>query len=590
MMIRRTFLILFLLVSLTATAFSQWQSSLVSVSGTGKLVYNPDSGGNVIPDFSYVGYGSGQKSIPDVPVVETVYPVAGDDRLNIQNAIDIVEARPVDANGFRGAILLKKGTYEVNGSLTIQKSGVVIRGEGNSATDGTIIKETATTQLDLFLFSGTGSMIRADASKVQIAESLVPVGRKYVVLANASSFLVGDSVLIFRPGTENWIHDLKMDQIPNTDGTTVQWTASSYNLYWERVITSIEGNKVFFDNPVVMQMETNYGGGYLMHYSYKGRIWNCGIENLRMESTFISATDEAHGWNAINISRVVNGWVRNVSSSYFGMGCVYIDSKSRNISVLNSQCLDARSIITGSRRYSFNCEGQLNLFRYCSTTEGRHDYVTGSRVCGPNVFTRCTARNTHADIGPHHRWATGTLYDLIDTDGEINVQDRGDWGSGHGWAGANQVLWNCKASRVAVQSPWVSAKNYCIGLTGTKYAGRFTDRPDGVWEGLNQSGLVPESLYEAQLADRLVTHIGSELNRHQSLFIYPNPSQGKINISHNGDQLTYSILNIYGKRLSSGLISGDHATIDLTALENGIYMVDCYSGSDRYTNKIIIQK
>jgi hypothetical protein len=590
MMRRKTFLIYFLSVSLNVTAFTQWQSALVSVSGTGKIVYNADAGGNIIPDFSYVGYGSGQKPIPDVPVVATVNPVAGDDRLNIQNAIDLVEARTPDANGIRGTVLLKKGTYEVNGSLTIQKSGVVIRGEGNSATDGTIVKETSTTQLDLFLFSGTGSMVRADASKVQIAESLVPVGRKYVILSNASSFQAGDSVLIFRPGTDNWIHDLKMDQIANTDGTTVQWTASSYNLYWERVITSIEGNKVFLDNPVVMQMETLYGGGYLMDYTFKGRIWNCGIENLRMESTFTSATDEAHGWNAINISRVVNGWVRNVTSSYFGMGCVFLDSKSRNISVLNSQCLDAKSIITGSRRYSFNCEGQLNLFRYCSTTEGRHDYVTGSRVCGPNVFTRCTARNTHADIGPHHRWATGTLYDLIDTDGEINVQDRGDWGSGHGWAGANQVLWNCKASRVAVQSPWVSAKNYCIGLSGAKYAGRFSDRPDGVWEGLNQSGLVPESLYEAQIADRLVTHIGGELSRHQSLFIYPNPSEGLINISHQGEQLTYSILNIFGKKLSSGTVTGDPATLDLTPLANGIYMVDSYSGNDRYINKIIIQK
>jgi len=327
-----------------------------------------------------------------------------------------------------------------------------------------------------------------------------------------------------------------------------------------------------------------------MDYTFKGRIWNCGIENLRMESSFTSATDEAHGWNAINFSRVVNGWVRNVISSYFGMGCVFIDSRSRNISVLSSQCLDAKSIITGSRRYSFNCEGQLNLFQNCYTTEGRHDYVTGGRVCGPNVFTRCTARNTHADIGPHHRWATGTLYDLIDSDGEINVQDRGDYGTGHGWAGANQVLWNCKASKVAVQSPWVSAKNYCIGLAGTKYPGRFSDRPDGVWEGLNQAGLVPESLYDAQLADRMITDIGKETARYLRLFIYPNPSEGIIMISHSGDELKYIIHNIYGKKLSSGMVSGDPASIDLSSLMNGIYMVDCYSAGERYLNKIIIQK
>lgn len=586
----RLFLILIFSGFIIECAFPQWQSSLVSVTGTGKLTYTPDASGNIIPDFSMVGYSAGQKTIPDVPVVETVYPVVGDNRINIQNAINAVSARPLDANGFRGTVLLKKGLYEVNGSLVISKSGIVIRGEGNSATDGTIVKETAVSQLDLFLFSGAGSMVRSDASKVQIAETFIPVGRKYVMVANASSFHAGDSVLIYRPGTDNWIHDLKMDQINNPDGTTVQWTASSYNLYWERVIRSIDGNKVSLDNPVVMQMEDNYGGGYLIHYTFKGRIWNCGIENLRMESSFASATDEAHGWNAVNFSRVVNCWARNVSSVCFGMGCVIIDSKSRNISVLNSQCLDAKSIITGSRRYSFNVEGQLNLFKDCYTTEGRHDYVTGSRVCGPNVFTRCKSRYTHADIGPHHRWATGTLFDVIDTDGEINVQDRGDWGTGHGWAGATQVLWNCKASRVAVQTPWVSAKNYCIGLTGSKYAGRFTDRPDGYWEGQNQPGLIPESLYEAQVNDRLLTSGDPSEESINSVSIFPNPSKGKLNIWYSQNQLKYNILSYSGKVMISGNASQNPLTLDLTGYRNGLYLLEYFSGDRRTVQKVIIQK
>jgi hypothetical protein len=56
--------------------------------------------------------------------------------LNIQNAINRVSAKPMNANGFRGTVLLKKGTYDVNGSILIEKSGVIIRGEGNS-TAGT---------------------------------------------------------------------------------------------------------------------------------------------------------------------------------------------------------------------------------------------------------------------------------------------------------------------------------------------------------------------------------------------------------------------------------------------------------------------
>jgi hypothetical protein len=159
-------------------------------------------------------------------------------------------------------------------------------------------------------------------------------------------------------------------------------------------------------------------------------------------------------------------------------------------------------VITGSRRYSFNNDGQQNLFMDCHATDGRHDYVTGAKVCGPNVFYNCTAKRTHADIGPHHRWSTGTLYDNINTDGEINIQDRGNYGSGHGWVGVTQILWNCTAKTATVQSPYVNGKNYSIGLKGSKAPGRFKDRPDGVWEGQNEDGLQPKSLYMAQLQAR----------------------------------------------------------------------------------------
>ena len=135
---------------------------------------------------------------------------------------------------------------------------------------------------------------------------------------------------------------------------------------------------------------------------------------------------------------------------------------------------------------------QLNLVAGCYTTEGRHDYVTGGRTAGPNVFHNCTSVNAHNDIGPHQRWATGTLYDNVRTDGIINVQERRS--GGHGWTGVTQVLWNCTGAKTSVQSPWVSGKNYAIAVQGDKYAGRYySDRPDGEWELFNQA-VVPKSL------------------------------------------------------------------------------------------------
>ena len=567
-----------------------WQSQFVTINQDQTLVYHADEEGNTIPDFSMVGYASGEKEIPEVQVVEVVEAVSGDNRENIQNAIDRVATRSLGTDGFRGAVLLKKGTYNVNGSIYIEKSGIVIRGEGADES-GTIIRETAIKQLDLFCFVGSGAYERLESSKVEIDEDFVPTGRKYLLLTDATSFQVGDSVLIFRPGTDNWIHDLKMDQIEERDGTQ-QWKSSGYNLYYERIITGIEGNKVTLDNPVVMQMDIKYGSGYLMKYSFDGRIRNCGIEYLLFKSTYQSDTDEDHGWNAINFSKVDQGWVQNVVSRYFGLGCVYIDFYSRNISVLDSQCLDAKSVISGGRRYSFNCNGQLNLFKNCYATEGRHDYVTGSRVCGPNVFTQCKAIDTHADIGPHHRWASGTLYDMIDTDGQINVQDRGYLGSGHGWAGVTQVVWNCRSPETAVQSPWVSGKNYCIGLVGGKYNGFLSDRPGGEWEGINNEGLVPESLYEAQLKSRLLpTSTSVKMNQSSgSVKVYPNPTDGTIRIQHTEKQLTFNIYSMKGERLMTGKLFENPAIVKLGDVDNGVYLLECISKDQTYLQKIIFNR
>ena len=79
-----------------------------------------------IPDFSRVGY---RWSDADIPVYENVVvlepPVDGSDAtLMIQEAIDAFEGK--------GAILLKEGVYNIYGSISLNKSNLVLRGEGDS--------------------------------------------------------------------------------------------------------------------------------------------------------------------------------------------------------------------------------------------------------------------------------------------------------------------------------------------------------------------------------------------------------------------------------------------------------------------------
>lgn len=53
---------------------------------------------------------------------------------------------------------------------------------------------------------------------------------------------------------------------------TRQWEAGEYDFYFERKITSINGNKITIGAPIVHPMETKYGGGDIYHYNTDDRI------------------------------------------------------------------------------------------------------------------------------------------------------------------------------------------------------------------------------------------------------------------------------------------------------------------------------
>jgi len=87
----------FVLLILTALILSfvlpspPWESKFVKLNKDGSLKYIPDEKGNIIPDFSRVGYDGGDKEIPDVAVVKTIGPaVNGTSETIIQSAIDEV--------------------------------------------------------------------------------------------------------------------------------------------------------------------------------------------------------------------------------------------------------------------------------------------------------------------------------------------------------------------------------------------------------------------------------------------------------------------------------------------------------------------
>ncbi|HTH31132.1 MAG TPA: hypothetical protein VL946_07260, partial [Lacibacter sp.] len=328
--IQKTALVLSVIIALSFQSHTvKWISKFVKLNKDGSLQYIPDGKGNIIPDFSRVGYHNGDKPIPTVEVVKTVSATGSEnDEPNIQSAITEVSKLPLDKNGFRGAILLKKGTYKIPNSIHIAASGIVLRGEA----DETKLIATAKKQVALINVSGTGNISEVKGSRVRVTDVYVPTGAFSFTVSSSKMFSKGDKIILFRPGTQQWIDDLKMNQIEDRGGTR-QWQPKEYDLQFERVITKIEGNKIFIDNPVVMPIEAKYGGAEIYKYKFDGRINHVGIEHLYFESEYEKDTSENHAWDAVEMNKVEHSWVRNVTAKHFGFSCVNLSAQAKNISV-----------------------------------------------------------------------------------------------------------------------------------------------------------------------------------------------------------------------------------------------------------------
>jgi len=450
-----------------------------------------------------VGYAGGEREPPRVPVRQVVVPGPGDDTARIQQALDTVAALPMDASGFRGAVLLAPGEFQISNQVTIHASGVVLRGSGRG-TNGTLLRATGRTQRTVILVAGGGAPETVPNTTHDITDPYVPVGAHALTVESTDGLTVGDRILVRRNANDAWIRDLGMDLLccpPEVN----PWKPSGYQIDMDRRIVGMEGNPLFLDAPVVCAIETRYGGGTVRRFTWEGRIRNVGLEDLEGVSDFTAPDDEDHAWTFIHLQAVEDAWVRRVTTRHFGFAAVSLGRGARHVTVSECEGLDPVSQVTGGRRYAFvmdDCE--LCLVRECRTRNDRHQFLTQSLTTGPNVFVDGLSENAWSDAGPHHRWATGALWDNVEGQGhDLNVQNRGNLGSGHGWAGASCVVWNSRARGFVVQNP-PGARNWLIGSGGTLKEGTVYVGPHDPGT-VDQHGapVFPRSLYHAQLQHRL---------------------------------------------------------------------------------------
>lgn len=471
-------------------------------------------------DFSRVGYHWGECDYPDYPVVATLTPPEDG-----SDATDLIN-KAVSSAPTPGVVLLKAGTYNISGQISIKKNGIILRGEVDKSVDDpkarlltTLLStdqsaECKTTRPTFVVLWKANSKPTFDEStKTPILLDHIPTGAMSVPVVDPSLFNAGDRIVLYRPDNAAWVHDLGMDAIPGPGGIYSWYDyGHTFELAFERTIVDIRGHALYLDNPVPMDFDACYGGGYVMKTSLS-RVAESGIEWLNLDSKYASPTDEAHKWRAVKLMNAEHCWVHGVCATHFAFGAVEISGYSRNITVEDCHCYEPVSQIDGQRRYAFSIgAAQLCLVRNCTADQDRHQFVsTNNDSAGPNVFLYCSSTRSYSNAGPHAHWATCFLYDNVQVDNELTVEDAQHWGyssGAQGWQGTNHVFWNCKAGTIVCQSPQVTGTNWAWGCTGTKRPGSLEEtnyegsRPDGNWQSHNVP-VSPQSLYEYQLQQRL---------------------------------------------------------------------------------------
>lgn len=511
--------------AVTAEDCDTWQSERVRIASDGTLEYPEDAEGNRIPDFSHAGYRGGGVPLPEVLVVRSLSPIAGDNTAQIQAALDAVGALPLDPHTrLRGAVHLAPGVYEISDTLFIQHSGVSLlgSGQGDDPAYNTIIRRIGTRTTSVIQAGGRGSNDRfataVPGTRTAITTPRVTVGSYSFEVADASLFSVGDAVVVEHPATEKWIEALegggtasdpawKVDDKDNPAGMSIRYL---------RQIARIDGDLITIDAPVFNHLNRSLSPSTIYRYDTSPLRFEIGVANLRIDIQTAGEQSESHAWDGIVFRQATDCWVRNVTVLHFVASGIKFGEGFARGTALDCNALDPHGLIKGKRRYNFCIHrgGQLVLFERCHATNARHAFISnGSTLDSGIVVLDSTNDLSYGPSEAHRRWSQGLLFDGLSTTnprpqsaqtGILGLYCRGDWGDAHGWAAVHSVAWRCDTAqaRLIIQKP-PTAQNYAIGCFGKMQGKVFFQHPPGHIEGTGRPGLVPHSLYRAQLAQRL---------------------------------------------------------------------------------------
>jgi hypothetical protein len=501
--------------------YSQW----VRPNADGKLTYATTPTGDHIVDFSYAGYRGGGVALPIATVAENLAPSGADDTIALQAALDRVAALAAKSNTPQ-ALLLAPGMFHLSAPVNISASNLVLRGSGR---DKTVVTLTGAPHIG-FLIGINGAptpanpdedtagppadepIARATHARTTLADTYIPSGTRQLPVADAQGFTVGDTILIKRAITPDYVRFMGMDHLERS-GRAEHWIGNAITT--ERRIAAVRGNALMLDVPITDDYDPRFGGGSATSVTAvpaPARLHDSGIEALTLTAPSVSIALQDPHFDAIHITTAEDVWLRDLDI-HDTTNFIQVESSARRITIDHVDLTNRKPITSPAKPFGFSLAGTQTLVMRSSAHGDKIFFAaTQARIQGPNVLLDCDFSGDEA-VEPHQRWATGFLVDNVHVHGGgLHLINRGIMGSGHGWAIGWSVIWNSTADTLIAQLP-PGSFNWVIGskgerrrqpmpVMGGRRADKGPDLPEAIYDSWDKP-VQPRSLYLQQLTDRL---------------------------------------------------------------------------------------
>ena len=297
-----------------------------------------------------------------------------------------VSARPLDANGSRGAVELRPRRISLLGCAHNRRFGRGPTRSGKRADhDATTIELTGDPHVGIIVKGNIA--LNTIFSATNITDTYVPFGAHTVHVTDATHIHAGDLVQITKPVTAAWIKYMGMDSLERPDRDEHWISATALNV--RRLVTAVSGNAVTFQIALMDSYDSQFLG--TEHFTVEpvavsGQVKEVGVEDLRIVAP--AATVDFHDAHSIamEIDAAADSWVRNVAMIDTTEG-IRMDNNSERITLTRVDVEQSTTVTSAARPFDFAINGtQVLVDRATGTGDKVTYFATEPRQQGPVVI------------------------------------------------------------------------------------------------------------------------------------------------------------------------------------------------------------